>query len=537
LGVKQSSDNHLRKCIELGSPWVLRLTPRVSDHYTMLTVVGNPGSYGVVRKAMNIHTKELVAIKCINKMRYKSRESQQSYFSDLRSEVYLMHLASEHPHIVKICSAYEDIQNLYLVLSYCRGGELYDVVTENRESLTEQIAADVFRQMVSSIYYLHSLGIAHCDLKPENFVFADEERKQLMLIDFGMAKIIEFRKYFDTVVGSPYYVAPEVLRNNYNESCDIWSLGVCLFVMIFGYAPFFDASHSPKAVYKKIIRGFDPKVKPGYGAWFPEKQRVSSQCRDLIARMMRTNAADRMTAEEILEHPWLKMGTDPIVAEQKESDEVDEPEYRRTISQNLVRISNPAVLNALRFYKYDQTVLHSKVLDLLQECNYLNTNQMDSLKDFLSAADTNGDGQISPDELHHALKRIDPDVTLQDAKSIVVAIDADHNGYISFDEILSARINRKLKSKESRLRKVFQSFDYNGDGKITAMELEAAWESVFQESTESLDFKEIIEEIDKDGDGAINYEEFIAAFCKSRRGSMEKEKVEREQEKLRAIVN
>ena len=175
--------------------------------------------------------------------------------------IYCMHL--------KVHSVYEEVEQLYLVLSYCQGGELYDAVTENRELLNEMIAADIFRQMASSIYYLHSRGIAHCDLKPENFVFADQERKQLVLIDFGMSKIIEFRKYFKTVVGSPYYVAPEVLRNNYNEACDIWSLGVCLFVMVFGYAPFFAESQSPKAVYGQIMKGFDPRIKSGYGAWFP----------------------------------------------------------------------------------------------------------------------------------------------------------------------------------------------------------------------------------------------------------------------------
>lgn len=267
---------------------------------------------------------------------------------------------------------------------------------------------------------------------------------------------------------------------------------------------------------------------------FSEKQQVSSQCRDLIARMLRTNAADRLSAEEILEHPWLKMKdtTQDVDADNDNPDDA-EPEVQRRMSQNLESISNPAVLNSLKFYRKNKSVLHEKVLELLTECNYLNSNQMGSLKDFLAAADEDGDGQISPTELLHALQRIDKDVTMKDAESIVQAIDADKNGFISFEEILSARINRKLKSKESRLRKVFQSFDFNSDGKVTAQELEAAWESVFQESAQSVDFKDIVAAVDKDGDGAIDYEEFIAAFCKSRRGSYEKSK----EEELRRIVD
>lgn len=252
---------------------------------------------------------------------------------------------------------------------------------------------------------------------------------------------------------------------------------------------------------------------------------MSSQCRDLIARMLRSNAADRLTAEEILEHPWLKTNNAMIgAADQKGNGDDPDPK----LSMKLVVISNPAVLNSLKFYRKKRPVLCEKVVDLLSECKYLNSHQMGSLKDFLAAADENGDGQISSVELHHSLQRVDPDVTFDDAQSIVAAIDADHNGLCSFDEILSARINRKLKSKESRLRKVFQFFDHDHDGKINAKELEAVWESVFRESARSLNFKEIISGVDQDGDGVIDYEEFISAFCKSGKGSLKQDKLQKE---------
>ena len=270
FGLGDSAKTQLKECTKIGSPWILRHTPLITDYYNILEVIGSPGAYGIVKKAINKNNPdEYVAIKHINKLRYKNRKSQQRYFTDLRSEVYLMSQAHDHPHIVTCFHVFEDIDTLYLVLEYCKGGELYDVLTKNRQDLNEVIAADLFRQMVASIYYLHQLGIAHCDLKPENFVFRDKEKRHLVLIDFGMAKIIEFRKYFDSVAGSPYYVAPEVLANNYNEACDIWSLGICLFVMIFGFAPFFDKSNNQKAVYKKILQGFTPKIKKGYGAYFP----------------------------------------------------------------------------------------------------------------------------------------------------------------------------------------------------------------------------------------------------------------------------
>eukprot|EP01083_Nonionella_stella_P091643 256290_1 len=420
--LRQSTMQQMRQCTKIGSPWILRYTPSITDYYDIQNIVGSPGAYGIVKKGINTETGQEVAIKHINKRRYRNRKSQRIYFNDLRSEVYLMFKASEHPHIVNVYHVFEEIDTLYLVMEYCRGGELYDALKSNRKQLSEAKAANLFRQMMASIYYLHSLGIAHCDLKPENFVFKDKERTQLILIDFGMAKIIEFRKYFEVIAGSPYYVAPEVLRNNYNEACDIWSLGICLFVMVFGFAPFFDQqTNDTKIVYAKILHGFDPTTKPGYGAWFPETLTISKECRDLISRMLRTNHADRLTGEEVLEHPWLKNDAMLRVERTPSRSEV-----------NLVQILNPAILNSLRFDSGKKTVLHSQVLGLLGECRYLNKNQIDSLQDFLGAADKNEDGKISPKELLDALHNIDESITLQDVESIFTAIDANNDGYLSY---------------------------------------------------------------------------------------------------------
>eukprot|EP01084_Bolivina_argentea_P153810 268164_1 len=503
FALNESANIQLTHCTEKGSPWILRHTPSIHDYFNIFEVVGSPGAYGIVHRGINKETGEEFAIKHINKRRYKNKRSQKIYFNDLRSEVYLMHQASEHPHIINVYHVFEDIDTLYLVLEYCKGGELYDALLKNRQHLTEIIVSNFFRQMVSSIYYLHSLGIAHCDLKPENFVFKDKARTQLILIDFGMSKIIEYRKYFKTIAGSPYYVAPEVLRNNYNEACDIWSLGVCLYIMIFGFCPFSDPNNDENVVYQKILRGFEAKVKSGYGAWFPDKHPVSRNCRDVIARMLRKNYADRITSEEILEHPWLKCNE---ILGISDSNKIES-------TTKLINISNPAILNSLRFYK-KQNVLQGEVLNLLSQCKYLNRHQQNSLKEFLMATDENKDDKIEPKELFCALQKIDKDITMQDVQSIFHSIDANNDGFVSYDELLSTRINRKLKSKESRLKKVFKSFDYNGDGKITLSELKAVWESVIKGSANSCDFKKLIKEVDTNNDGTIDYEEFMAVFGK-----------------------
>ena len=158
----QQNEN-IFECTELGSPWILRLTPSIFDYYEVHEVVGRPGAYGVVRRGIDKKTKQKVAIKTINKMRYQSRKAQQLYFNDLRNEAYLMLQAADHPHIVSVHRVFESVDALHLVVCYCEGGELFNLLSE-RNRLSEVVAAQLFRQMVAAIYYLHSLGIAHCDV-------------------------------------------------------------------------------------------------------------------------------------------------------------------------------------------------------------------------------------------------------------------------------------------------------------------------------------------------------------------------------------
>ena len=245
---------------------------------------------------------------------------------------------------------------------------------------------------MAALYYVHSLGIAHCDLKPENFIFkTTSDDSKILLIDFGMAKIVQWRKYYKRMNGTPYYIAPEVLDGRYNESCDMWSLGVILFIMIFGFPPFFDQNEnknkrdeSDKVIYDKIRKGFIPKVLANYGNWFPSDHPISASCRDLISRLLRTNVADRMTAEEALEHPWINQNDEEENTNKNTND--------NTKKLTRVSIVNLTIIHSLQGYR-QHCALQSEILKILRECNYLNSSQMKCVKEFFDAADVNGDGK------------------------------------------------------------------------------------------------------------------------------------------------
>lgn len=145
----------------------------------------------------------------------------------------------DHPNIIKLYEVYEDSKNVYLVMEVCEGGELFDRIIE-KGCFTEIEARRVFTQIVQTINYCHSKGIAHRDLKPENFLLLTKhDESPIKVIDFGLSTNFDQKSNMKTKAGSPYYISPEVLEGKYDQSCDIWSLGVILYILLSGTPPFY----------------------------------------------------------------------------------------------------------------------------------------------------------------------------------------------------------------------------------------------------------------------------------------------------------
>ena len=144
----------------------------------------------------------------------------------------------DHPNVVKYYETYESPNYMYLIMEYCQGGMLFNKLTEEREDFTEEKAARVMNSLFLAVNHLHNKGIAHRDLKPENIMYSSDER--IKIIDFGLSKLTAQK--FETVAGTPYYQAPEVLKGDYSKECDCWSLGVIMYLILSGYLPF-NGSH------------------------------------------------------------------------------------------------------------------------------------------------------------------------------------------------------------------------------------------------------------------------------------------------------
>eukprot|EP00128_Syssomonas_multiformis_P013257 Colp12_sorted_trinity150504_noHs@17126 len=230
-----------------------------------------------------------------------------------RREIDLHFRCSGHPNVVKIVDVYENLDlngnlRLMMVLELMQGGELLDVIQE-KSYFVESEACDIFRTLVSIVGHLHSMDIAHRDLKPENLLLTSKDKDgELKLTDFGFAKVCEMPLM--TPCYTPYYVAPEVLnaeahknseiRATYDKACDVWSLGVILYILLAGYPPFYSegGGHISPGMKKRIRSGdFD----------FPKEEwdEVSTSVKELIRGMLHVDPTKRLTIEQVARHQWV----------------------------------------------------------------------------------------------------------------------------------------------------------------------------------------------------------------------------------------
>ncbi len=218
----------------------------------------------------------------------------------LRRELEIIRLA-DHPNIVKHYETYEDDKYLHLVMELCTGGDIFDRLLQ-KGTLTEVEVAHIMKTLLLAVNHLHNLGIIHRDLKPENFLYGSPEHdSDIKIIDFGMSNKLEpgFRQ-LHSMVGTPYYLAPEVLSGNYGKECDMWSLGVVMYVFLSGQQPF--QGQELNQVFQRIVQA-------DFSFEGPEWEPVSSGAKGLISLMIKANPHHRITIDQALKHPWLSSNT------------------------------------------------------------------------------------------------------------------------------------------------------------------------------------------------------------------------------------
>ncbi|CAE7257769.1 CPK2 [Symbiodinium sp. CCMP2592] len=427
---------------------------------------GGPLSY--VCEAKDKATGLVRAVKTIAKGHIKDMER-------FKQELAIMKMM-DHPNIIKLYESFEDRRNIYLVMELCAGGELLSRIID-AGSFTEVAASTLMQQIIRAVSYMHQRKVAHRDLKPETFLFASLEPIEnncLKIIDFGLSCNFVEGQMLATKAGTPYYVAPEVLSGKYDEACDLWSCGVIMFLLLCGYPPFY--AESDQEVLSKVKMGnfnFNPY----------DWKNVSEQAKDLIRSLLQMHPRARLTADQALQHEWIK----------------DKAPMARNVSlQSIDNMTMP--LNRWRLK------LAPAPCPIIPQ---LNEDQIKQLRDVLMTMDEIGDGLLTVNELKEGLSK----AGLKDIPvdwSPMQEVDSDGSVKIDYTELLAGTLDR-MHSQEDVCWSAFRVFDRSGDGKISMEELQQVLRAQnVEEVVGTKAITEIMLEVDGKGDGFIDFKKFMS---------------------------
>ena len=442
---------------------------KIQDYYEIVSTIGKGGN-AKVYEVRNKKTKDIRACKCLSKYNIKESDLQKC-----RREIQIL-MKADHPNIIKLYEVFETQNSLYLIMEKCNGGELFDRIINHISSgkmYTEKIAANLIFQIMSAVDYCHKNGICHRDLKPENILFlnqGNEINNSIKVIDFGLSQIIREEK-LKSRVGTAYYVPPEILKGEYNQKCDIWSVGIILCILLTGEPPFNGPNDA--VIYNKIKK---------LEYFFSEKWKyISNEAKDLVSHML-VPENTRYNASEVLSHPWL-----------------------RIINDNNKTFRNLNFINLSFLKSYKKTNTFKKII-LTFIASRLNENDINDLNKLFETFDLDNDGQISFEEFQHVLLNFKSNEIMEhEIKEIFNSLDTDKNGKIDYTEFIASCLEKNIYLNKDRLHEAFSLFDKDNNGVITKEDIM----NVLQlKSDENKEIENIIKNIDKNGDGVIDKNEF-----------------------------
>ncbi|KAI4381497.1 hypothetical protein MLD38_007564 [Melastoma candidum] len=427
------------------------------------------GEFGITYLCTDRESGEELACKSIHKKKLRTAID----IEDVRREVEIMKHLPKHPNIVSLKDTYEDDEAVHLVMELCEGGELFDRIVA-RGHYTERAAAAVIKTIVEVIQVCHRHGVMHRDLKPENFLFANKkETSPLKAIDFGLSIFFKPGEKFSEIVGSPYYMAPEVLKRNYGPEVDVWSAGVILYILLCGVPPFW--AETEQGIAQAIIRSVvDFKRDP----W----PKVSDNAKDLVRKMLNPDPSKRLTAQEVLDHTWVQNA--------KKAPNVSLGETVRA------RLKQFSVMNKLK----------KRALKVIAE--HLSVEEVAGIKEGFHLMDISNKGKINIDELRVGLHKIGHQIPDADLQILMEAGDVDGDGYLDYGEFVAISVHLRKMGNDEHLRKAFEFFDQDGSQYIEIDELRSALANEVDTSEDVINA--IMLDVDTDKDGRISYDEFAA---------------------------
>mmetsp|Transcript_9341 Transcript_9341/g.27977 ORF Transcript_9341/g.27977 Transcript_9341/m.27977 type:complete len:509 (-) Transcript_9341:44-1570(-) len=443
-------------------------TGNIGDFYDVECTIGR-GSIGTVARAQHRETKKWYAVKTLQTQRISA-----DAIEEMMNEIDIM-MGLDHPNIVRPLELFSTKREIYFVIPFCSGGDLY-----KRAPYSERNAARYIAQISDAVAYMHTFDVVHRDLKFENVLFQSKApESEVMVIDFGLAKAkVSSQKRLHDFVGTIYSMAPEVIRGSYDAKCDVWSIGVITYMLLAGAMPFtrFDDEDA-------LLRDLE---KERYDMSRRAIAKRTQDARDFVTTLLKARVDKRPSMAEVLTQPWLK-GRSRDFAPHDEEHSLGAHQPSEDLANQLQEYAAASRL---------------RKIGLMVIAHRSDAESIKALRSAFRAIDTANEGFINFSELSKVLE--DAGVDGARAQEIFAAVDHDGTGRISYTEFLAAMLDGHASVQEDELLDAFDRIDCDDSGKITKANLRSLLGKQFSPAL----VDEMIADADFKQNGVVDYEEF-----------------------------
>lgn len=452
-------------------------------YYEKIAELGE-GSFGKVLKVQHITTGAIRAIKVINK-------SDLDHSEIVREGNVLKSLS--HPNIIQIYEVFHYLDSIYLVEELIKGGDLFSKIAK-MERLAENVSLMIMKQIFSAVHYLHSNGLIHGDLKLENIMveslnikkgatllLADKnvmiDEFDIKLIDFGCSNMFFKGKPLTELIGTIYYLAPEVILSSYNNKCDIWSCGVILYILLCGKFPFNGDTNGE--IFEKIKNC-------NYHFNHTEFNYISKDTINLIKRCLEPDPYKRITAEEALNSKCFSNFT-------KKTADIEQ------LSTTFVSVV--ANLKAMK-----NKLIFQKAVTKYITYHLISKEERNKIRNIYKMFDTNNDGFLSFQELCSGLKHMGVPINEGELTHIADILDPEKTGVIEYEDFIDVFIDKSKVLETNNLKYAFDVFDIDKSGAISTDEIKSIFRlnSKFDEKQT----EQIIQQLDLKSQHEMTFEKF-----------------------------
>jgi len=445
----------------------------INECFDFSSTIGT-GHFGCVKHAVSKKSGKEWAVKVVALSNEIDRDA-------LRNEINILKRL-HHPQIVRVIGSYEDKEHMYMIMQLCKGKELYEHLYQEHREFSENDVRKIIRGLLRALAFLHSNFITHRDLKLENLLLENAENPaSLRLCDFGLSTRFKRGEKLVKPLGTIDYVAPEVLDGDYNEKCDLWSVGVICFELLTGVSPFHAATidETMGNIYDGVLL-FENDV------W----SKFSPSSIQFIKSLVKEDVDQRLSAEQALDHKWLTEG---------DTTGADGADAARLQSDKRLLLTNMLSFSQCR--KMKQTALLSVALGISED-----HIQQEMAAEVFHSMDHDKKGSLSRTEFCKAL--VECGVANADAGELFTRINQSKSGHINFLEFMAAVMDQR-DIGQSTIKEAFSILDGEKQGRLSLVGLQ----DVFKNSMMADEVKEMIASVDSKGDGYVDFEAFKGLFA------------------------